>query len=244
LFWPLGLTFMSVFFFLHNQGWWASSAIICGMYLLCGLRFIFGWFSRGYWKKEDSRWGLWRERWTAGKGWLKIHSAAVNFFFFYHSQSMANVIFASLPLHIVVTSIPSSQNLRLLEWIAIILWVVSFTLENVADYQLNSFKLEQMKLGVKGGVMRSGLWRYSRHPNYFFEFMVWVSYAIFSIPSISQLWQALILAMEPYVMYYFLVHFTGIYISEEHSLKVRGAAYRDYQLSTSAFFPYFPKHAQ
>ena len=85
--------------------------------------------------------------------------------------------------------------------------------------------------------MDRGLWRYSRHPNYFFEWLVWIAYAMFALASP---WGWISLAC-PAVMLYFLLRVTGIPATEAQALKSRGDDYREYQRTTSAFVPRRPK---
>ena len=82
-----------------------------------------------------------------------------------------------------------------------------------------------------------GLWRYSRHPNYFFEWLVWVAYCVFAWPS-PWGWATIYC---PLLMLFFLFRVTGIPMTEEQALRSRGDDYRDYQRTTSAFVPWFPK---
>ena len=90
---------------------------------------------------------------------------------------------------------------------------------------------------TKGRVCSVGLWRYSRHPNYFFEWLIWVSFFFFALPA-PWGWTTILC---PALMLFFLLRVTGIPYTEEQSLRSRGLAYRQYQRSTSAFVPWFPK---
>ena len=114
------------------------------------------------------------------------------------------------------------------------LWFVAVAGEALADAQLAAFKRNPAN---RGGVCAVGLWRYSRHPNYFFECLIWVSYALFAFGSPGG-WLALI---GPAAILYLLLRVTGIPLTEEQSLRSRGEAYRRYQETTSAFLPWFPK---
>ncbi len=87
------------------------------------------------------------------------------------------------------------------------------------------------------GVMERGLWRYSRHPNYFFEWLHWFTYVLLAVG--SPLWW---LAWSgPLVMYLFLRYLSGVPFTEKQALRSRGEDYRDYQRSTPMFFPWFPR---
>ncbi|MDV6331896.1 DUF1295 domain-containing protein [Asticcacaulis sp. 201] len=104
--------------------------------------------------------------------------------------------------------------------------------EAVADAQLKTFGKTH-----KGGVADIGLWRWSRHPNYFFEWLGWVGWAIVA----WHLPWGLVACLAPLQMYWLLVHVSGIPPLETHMLQTRGDAFRAYQARTSAFFPLPPK---
>jgi len=243
--WPSGFTVMSAYFFLASKGFTLRKILICTLIIFAGLRFMYGWyFKRKHWVHEDPRWDLWRERWRKGEGWLGLRSVPLNFFFFYHLQSLSNALVFSFPLFLACNN--PTQSIYPIEYFSVILWLVSFFLENVADFQLAKFKAKQAKLLKEGliktpGVCKEGLWKFSRHPNYFFEFMIWCSYSLFSLPSITEAWQYIPVAFQPYLAYYFLVHFTGAWMAEQSSLKKRGEEYRKYISSTNMIFPWFPK---
>jgi steroid 5-alpha reductase family enzyme len=110
--------------------------------------------------------------------------------------------------------------------------------EGVADYQLRRFKLQT---NHKGRVCDVGLWRWSRHPNYFFEWIVWIAYPLIGIDfSGGYAWGWFALS-APAIMYWLLVHVSGIPPLEKQMLRSRGDAYRAYMSRTSAFFPLPPR---
>ncbi len=106
--------------------------------------------------------------------------------------------------------------------------------EIVSDAQLTRFRRDPDN---KGGVMDRGLWRYSRHPNYFFQTLTWVAYALIALPA-QYGWFAFLPAAA---ILYLVLFVTGLPAAEESSLRTRGDAYRAYQAHTSAFVPWFPK---
>jgi len=116
---------------------------------------------------------------------------------------------------------------------ALLLWLTALLGESLAYSQLEDFK---SRAGNKGKVCRIGLWRYSRHPNYFFEWLIWVAYFVFALASPF----GCVSIISPLLMLYFLFKITGIPATEEQSLRSKGAAYREYQRTTSAFVPWFP----
>lgn len=108
--------------------------------------------------------------------------------------------------------------------------------EAIADEQLRRFKHHPSNAGL---VCDAGVWRWSRHPNYFFEWLGWLAYPIIAFSSdYAWGWASLV---APALMYWILVHATGIPPLEEQMLRSRGRRYRDYQTRTSAFFPRPPK---
>ncbi|WP_109125462.1 DUF1295 domain-containing protein [Dyella sp. C11] len=116
---------------------------------------------------------------------------------------------------------------------ALAIWIASVTGEAVADRQLAMFRSQPSH---HGKTCDAGLWRYSRHPNYFFEWMHWFAYVALAVGSpIGWLaWSG------PVVMYVFLRWISGVPFTEAQALRTRGDAYRDYQRRTSMFFPWFP----
>ena len=248
--WPSGFTIIAVYVLSTGTGWGPRRAVLCGMYIFAGIRFIFGWIvARNHFFHEDKRWNQWRERWAQGKGFLGIKSESFNFFIFYQCQAIANIAFMPVPL--IISAENGKEQFHILEMLAMGLWVLSFTYENIADMQLVEFKKKQKKLREECkkqgkplppfGVMQTGLWRYCRHPNYFGEFGIWICYTLYALPSINSLTSLIPVLLLPAVAYYFLVHYTGAWMAEQGSLKRRGDHYRRYQESTNMLFPWFPK---
>jgi steroid 5-alpha reductase family enzyme len=234
--WPCGLLLLAAYFYFTGTGWVPRRAILCGMYAICSLRFVAGWLARVIRDGEDRRYGYWRRHWEEGNGLFGIRSADFNFLIFYYAQAFANLLVVAAPLGLAATN--PTNNFHYLEIAAIGLWVTSFALENVADYQLDQFR---KSAEGKAGVCRRGLWGYSRHPNYFFEFLLWVAYALYAWPSISGWLDGVFLVAVVGVAYWFLVYYTGIPLTERASLERRGEAFRQYQAEVSFFIPWFPK---
>ena len=118
--------------------------------------------------------------------------------------------------------------------VAAAIWLVSVGGESLADAQLARFRADPAN---RGKTCRSGLWRYSRHPNYFFEWLHWCAYAVAAIGA-PLAWLGW---LGPVVMYLFLRYISGIPFTEQQALRTRGDDYRDYQRSTPMLFPWFPK---
>jgi steroid 5-alpha reductase family enzyme len=176
-------------------------------------------------KGEDSRYRELRARWR-GRGREQL-----SFAIFYQAQAALAAVF-SVPFLLVCFN--RHDGLEPVEWCGVALFVVASSLENVADTQLARFKREPAN---KRKAMRSGLWRYSRHPNYFFQWLCWVAFALVALAA-PWGWIGL---YAPALMLYLIVFVTGIPPSEEAALKSRGEDFRRYQRETSAFVPWFPR---
>jgi steroid 5-alpha reductase family enzyme len=174
---------------------------------------------------EDERYQEIRARWKTNLG--------VKFFLFFQLQA---ALIAALSVPFVLVMNNPEPSLSWLEWAGIAAWCAALAGESAADRQLARFKADPAN---KGKVCRAGLWNYSRHPNYFFEWCTWIAFLLFALPS-PYGWTA---AAGPLVMYVVLTRMTGIPLTEEHALRSRGSAYRAYQESTSPFIPWFPKSA-
>ncbi|CCE07314.1 conserved membrane hypothetical protein [Bradyrhizobium sp. STM 3843] len=144
----------------------------------------------------------------------------------------------SLPLAfaIFVAAHVPAAGLRLQDGLGALILLIGIAGEALADAQLKAFRSNPDN---HGKVCDVGLWRWSRHPNYFFEWVCWLSYPVIALAPDYPWGLASILA--PLFMYWILVHVTGIPPLEEQMLRSRGARYRAYQDRTSAFFPLPPR---
>ncbi|MCP3408860.1 DUF1295 domain-containing protein [Bradyrhizobium sp. CCGB01] len=121
---------------------------------------------------------------------------------------------------------------------AILIFGVAVVGEGIADEQLRRFRHDPAN---KGKICDVGLWRASRHPNYFFEWLGWLAYPVLAIDlGGHDLWGWFAL-LAPLCMYWLLVHVSGVPPLEEHMLADRGDAFRRYQMKTNVFFPGPPK---
>lgn len=134
------------------------------------------------------------------------------------------------------TILPTSPWAASCFWAGLLVWATGLVGESVADRQLAAFRADPAH---RGQVCQRGLWRVSRHPNYFFEWLVWVGYGIFALAG-PWGWLGLV---APALMYHFLVNVTGIPMTEALSVRSKGEAYRRYQATTNAFFPGPPRRA-
>jgi steroid 5-alpha reductase family enzyme len=173
---------------------------------------------------EDGRYVQLRKTWA--------DNFAPRMFGFFQMQA-ASVVLLGVPFLLPVLN-PAPQ-LHALEIAGTVLWLLALTGEAMADAQLAGFKRDPAN---RGRVCAAGLWRYSRHPNYFFEWLVWVAYFVFALASP---WGVLAV-IAPASILYLLLRVTGIPLTEEQSLRSKGDAYRRYQARTSAFVPWRPRN--
>lgn len=171
---------------------------------------------------EDGRYLAMKEYWGE-----RAPAKMLGFFFF---QAIAAALF-SLPM---LLAAGNPNPFGVWDGIAIAIAVIAIGGEAVADRQLQSFREVPTN---RGRTCRVGLWRYSRHPNYFFEWLHWFAYAALAITAPLG-WLAL---LAPFAMLYFILCVTGIPPTERQALKSRGQDYLNYQRETSAFFPWLPK---
>lgn len=161
--------------------------------------------------------------------------ASLNMFWLLQKQALVSIPLALamwLAAHAPGT-VPASQAV-----IAILILVVAVAGEGIADEQLRRFRHDPAN---KGKVCDVGLWRWSRHPNYFFEWLGWLAYPVLAIDVTGHdLWGYFAL-LAPLCMYWLLVHVSGVPPLEEHMLANRGDAFRRYQMTTNVFFPGPPK---
>jgi steroid 5-alpha reductase family enzyme len=173
--------------------------------------------------EEDGRYQAMRAKWG--------DRAQRNLFLFFQAQGL---IAALLSVHFMLAMLHPASELRVWDALGILLLLISVGGESVADRQLARFRANPAN---RGRTCREGLWRYSRHPNYFFEWLHWLVYVLIAVG--APWWPAALIA--PAFMLYLIFFVTGIPPTEEQALRSRGEDYRQYQRTTSAFFPWFPK---
>lgn len=219
--WACGLVLLALIDATVGGGYWVRALWIAVMATLWGLRLALYLLSRVLGHPEEDRYVQLRREWGG--------NLPLKFLLFFQFQALLCVL---LSLPFLLVSINRDSHLSPLEFAASGLWLVAWVGESAADFQLQRFKSNPAN---RGNVCSVGLWKYSRHPNYFFEWLIWVAFALFSLAS-TYGYLALI---APLLMLYFLFRVTGIPATEEQALRSKGEAYRQYQLTTSAFVPWF-----
>lgn len=197
---------------------------ISGMGLLYAVRLGTYLFRHRAWNTlEDSRYQTIR---IMLGGW-----ESVGMFVYFQIQVPACLFFAGLLCWVMNHP---ADSIRWWDCLGVIVFLVAVIGEAVADRQLESFRRDPLN---KGKTLQAGLWRYSRHPNYFFESLHWWAYVPFAV-GLPWAWVSIV---WPILMTISLIWITGVPWAEAQALSSRGKNYREYQRRTSMFFPWFPQ---
>ena len=225
--WAFGLGAAALFYGVCGNGLPERRLLLACVAGFWGFRLAAYLFFRIWWKPEDGRYKTLREN-RGGR-------AQRFFFYFFQFQALLIVLF-SIPF-LLAASAPGSLNR--FDLLGAGIGIFSIFGEVTADVQLARFRANAEN---RGKTCRAGLWRYSRHPNYFFEWMHWFAYPpmSLSIPA-AYGWASL---LGPGLMLLCLFWLTGIPYTERQAVKSRGEDYREYQRTTSMFVPWFPKRAK
>lgn len=175
---------------------------------------------------EDPRYARFRQEWGAAYPRRMLQFAL--------SQAVATALLALS----VAAAAGRPGPLGLRDGLAVVVFLAALAGEAVADAQMRRFRADPANRGM---VMDRGLWAWSRHPNYVFEWAVWLAYPVIALdPGRPASWLTLI---APAVMYLLLTRVSGVPPLEEAMLRSRGEAYRDYQRRVPVFFPTFRRSA-
>lgn len=220
--WPASVALLALFFCWGSEGLVARRILVSLMLLVWGIRLSLHVALRMRHEREDGRYTRLKQSWG--------DQANRRLFRFYQFQAIGGVLFA-LP---ALLAARNETPLGWLDGLAVLIWFISLAGESLADRQLHRFRTCPEN---RGRVCQTGLWRYSRHPNYFFEWLHWWAYVCLAVGA-AWGWLTVI---GPLAMLLIITKVTGIPPNEAQSLRSRGQAYRRYQQTTSPFFPWFPR---
>jgi steroid 5-alpha reductase family enzyme len=238
--WSVNFAVLAALYGSLAPGYWPRRALIAAMFAAHGLRL--GWHlgKRIVGEPEEGRYQQLRRDWSGDATDEQPLDANaerrlnLKFLGFFEFQALLNA-FLTLPM--LIACFNDTPRLQSLEIAGLAIFVVGLIGESAADAQLAAFKRDPAN---KARVCDGGLWRYSRHPNYFFEWLIWIAYAVFALAS-PRGWIALVM---PVLMLHFLINVTGLKATEEQALRSKGERYRLYQARTSGFVPWFPKRIE
>lgn len=225
-FWGCGFVILAIYYFfatsdgeLHPRK--VLLLVLAGIW---GLRLSIYLSIRNWGKPEDFRYQKFRKDYGVHRYWW------FSFFQVFLLQGFLLWII-SAPL-LSVPYFSSGKQLNALDYIAVIIWVIGFLFEAVGDYQLSKFKANPSN---KNKVLNTGLWEFTRHPNYFGDATIWWSFGIFSVAAGSYL-----PLIGCFIMNLLLLKVSGVVLLER-TLTSSKPGYKEYMEQTSAFFPWFPK---
>lgn len=220
--WSLGLATAALLIAATGSGALLPRSLLALLAGLWGLRLGLHLLVRVRAEPEDGRYAHLRQLWgNAPLKWLAL----------FQFQAVLIALFA-LPFLAVATN--PEPHWGICAFAGIALWLLAMLGESIADRQLARFRSDPAN---RGKTCRAGLWRYSRHPNYFFEWLHWFAYVLLAVGSPLG-WLAW---AGPLVMYVFLRWLSGIPFTEAQALRSRGEDYARYQRSTPMLIPWFPK---
>ncbi|MFM0080376.1 DUF1295 domain-containing protein [Paraburkholderia sediminicola] len=221
--WAYSLGLVAVLYAVLSNGDPVSRALTALGGLVWGVRLGTHLWKRNFGKPEDARYRRFREEWG--------DKAASKMFWFFQVQVAISML---LSIAFLVPSYRRSAPASGWIVLAVVVWIASVVGEGIADRQLKRFAQDPANHTT---VCRVGLWRYSRHPNYFFECVHWLAYIALSIGT-PWGWFTL---LPPVLMAFLLLKLSGIPLLEE-SMAKRRAGYADYMRTTSALIPWPPRH--
>jgi steroid 5-alpha reductase family enzyme len=220
--WSFATGSLGAVFALAADGAWPRRLVVAILAAAWGVRLGVHLWTRVAREAEDGRYRQMRADWGP--------AADRHLLVFFQIQALWAVLFALPMLAAAGNAAPWSA------WdaLGVLLWLIGLAGETIADRQLAAFRAAP---GNRGRVCQVGLWRYSRHPNYFFEWLHWWGYAALGLH--APLWWLPLAAVV--AMGYFITRVTGIPPTEAQAVRSRGEAYRTYQRTTSAFVPWPPR---
>jgi steroid 5-alpha reductase family enzyme len=223
IFWGTGFVIVTwLFFALTPQGYLPRKLLIAGLVTIWGLRLSIHIFLRNFGKPEDFRYQKWREE-AGDKWWWQSYLRV------FLLQGILLWIISAPLLAAQVNASP--DHLSVIEPIGALVWLVGFYFEAVGDLQLTRFRADPQN---KGKVLSSGVWRYTRHPNYFGDAAQWWAYFLIAAAA-GGVWTI----FSPVLMTGLLLRVSGVTLLEK-SLESR-PGYKEYIETTSAFVPWFPR---
>ena len=224
IFWGTGFVIVTwVAFALTPEGFATRKILLNILVTIWGLRLSLHILTRNWGKPEDFRYQVWRKE--AGAAWWWR-----SFFKVFFLQGIILWIVSAPLLAAQISARPN--QLTWLDYVAVVLWLIGFYFEAMGDWQLRRFKANPAN---KGKVLNTGVWRYSRHPNYFGDATQWWAYYLVALAAGG--WWTI---FSPFIMTILLLRVSGVTLLEK-TLKDEKPGYKEYIETTSEFIPWFPR---
>ena len=207
---------------LFLEGYYTErNLLVTFLVTIWGLRLTYHIVRRNFGKPEDFRYAKWRKEWGR---WL-VPRAFLQVFM------LQGVMMLAISYSFVLINSYEGSGLNLLDIVGLLIWITGFFFESVGDKQLARFLKDSTN---KGKVIQSGLWKYTRHPNYFGEATMWWGIFILAL-SVPLGWTGII---SPLTITILLLFVSGVPMLEKQMMQ--NPEYREYAERTSKFFPWFP----
>lgn len=221
IFWSIGFLLATAVYFLQSTGLESRKILVFVLIILWALRLALHIGTRNWGKPEDFRYQNWRQQHGPRWWWL-------SFFQVFLLQGLLAWI-------IVTPILMAFWGARPLSWVdalGLLVWCVGFVFESLGDWQLMQFKAKPEN---KGKLLTTGVWRYTRHPNYFGEAALWWGFYCFALAAGG--WWTI---FSPLLLTWLLLRVSGVKMLEEALIQTK-PGYEDYLRTTNAFIPGMPK---
>ena len=225
IFWGLGFVVVSTFYFFSTPDFTVRKIIAILLVTIWGLRLSIHILIRNWGKPEDYRYQEFRKRYGEKRYW---------WFSYFQVFLLQGILMWLISAPLLAINFFSNDNqLNILDFAGIVIWIIGFTFEAGGDWQLIRFKMNREN---KGKLLTSGFWKYTRHPNYFGDAAAWWGFTLISMAAGSFL-----PVLSAVLMTWLLVKVSGVALLEK-SLKNTKPGFEEYVRKTNAFFPWFPKN--
>lgn len=222
--WGLGFVLIAWLTFFRTDGFLLRKLLITGLVTVWGLRLFIHLSTRNRGKGEDPRYAQWREK-HGHTFWI------VSLFKVFLVQALFQWLIAMGVQYGQISKTPA--YLTLLDVLGFLIWTIGIIIESFADLQLKQFLSDPAN---KGKIMNQKLWKYSRHPNYFGETLIWWGIFVIVLSTPWGFWTI----VSPLLITYTLLKLTGVTLMEETQFG-DNPEYQQYIRETSSFIPWFPQ---
>jgi len=223
--WGLGFVLVAVFSFAYSGNYYFRPIMVTSLTAIWGLRLFYHILRRNLGRPEDFRYANFRKEWGR---WHDLRA-------FFQIFLLQGLFMAIISAPILMVNSFSKSGFTAFDFAGLAVWITGFVFESVGDAQLKAFKQDGKN---KGRIIKSGLWKYTRHPNYFGEAVMWWGLFIISL-SVDFGYIAVI---SPVTITLLLLFVSGVPLLEK---KYRGnSEFQDYAAVTSKFFPLPPRRSE
>jgi len=223
LFWGFGFVVAGAVYFLFTEGFEIRKILLMTMVTIWGLRLSIYLAWRNIGKGEDFRYQKFRKDFGKDRYW---------WYSFFSVFLLQGVLMWLISMPLLGAQFNAGNNLGILDFLGVAIWIIGFVFEAGGDIQLARFKANPAN---KGKVLNTGFWHYTRHPNYFGDAAVWFGYGLICI-SAGSYWPVL----GSVLMTALIIKVSGVALLEK-TLKTSKPGYQEYVRKTSAFVPWFPR---